>query len=146
MEKFRIAILGAGHIAATMAATVRQMEGAEIYAVASRSLERAEAFARQFGIARAYGSYEEMLSDPKVELVYVATPHSHHAEHAHMCILHGKPALVEKAFTANARQAEEVLQLAAERHVLVTEAIWTRYMPFSKTIVELANSGIMDVR
>lgn len=143
MERFRIAILGAGHIAATMAATVRQMEGAEIYAVASRSLERAEAFARQFGIARAYGSYEEMLSDPKVELVYVATPHSHHAEHARMCILHGKPALVEKAFTANARQAEEVLQLAAERHVLVTEAIWTRYMPFSKTIVELANSGII---
>ena len=143
MEKFRIAILGAGHIAATMAATVRQMEGAEIYAVASRSLERAEAFARQFGIARAYGSYEEMLSDPKVELVYVATPHSHHAEHARMCILHGKPALVEKAFTANARQAEEVLQLAAERHVLVTEAIWTRYMPFSKTIVELANNGII---
>ena len=143
MEKFRIAILGAGHIAATMAATVRQMEGAEIYAVASRSLERAEAFARQFGIARAYGSYEEMLSDPKVELVYVATPHSHHAEHARMCILHGKPTLVEKAFTANARQAEEVLQLAAERHVLVTEAIWTRYMPFSKTIVELANSGII---
>lgn len=143
MEKFRVAILGAGNIAATMAATVQQMEDAEICAVASRSLPKAQAFARQFEIEKAYGSYEEMLADPTVDLVYVATPHSHHAAHTRMCIEHGKPALVEKAFTANACQAEEVLRLAEERHVLVTEAIWTRYMPFSETITSLVNSGII---
>ena len=74
----KIGILGAGSIADVVTATLVQMEELECYAVASRSLEKAEAFAKKFGISQAYGSYEEMLSDPQVELVYVATPHSHH--------------------------------------------------------------------
>ena len=122
----KIGLLGAGDIAAVMARTVAGMTGMENYAVASRDLAKAEAFAAAHGVEKAYGSYEEMLCDPQLDLVYVATPHSHHFEHAKMCIEHKKAALVEKSFTVNAAQARELLALAEDNNVLVTEAIWTR--------------------
>lgn len=134
MKKYKIGILGAGSIARAMAWTAGQMENTVAYAVASRSLEKARAFAENHNVERAYGSYEEMLDDPEVDLVYIATPHSHHYEHARMCIERGKPVLCEKAFTANLRQAEALLRLAHERKVFITEAIWTRYMPFTKRL------------
>lgn len=140
-----IAILGAGSIARTMARTLRMMkargDAVELYAVASRSLERAQAFAREEGFACAYGSYEELVQDPAVELVYIATPHSHHAAQMELCIDHGKHVLCEKSFTANAAQAEAVLQRARQKGVLVTEAIWTRYMPMRSILSELIASG-----
>lgn len=142
-----IAILGAGSIARNMAKTLRGMkargQNVELYAIAARDLARAQAFKEEEGFVKAYGSYEEMLSDAAVELVYVATPHSHHAEHMKLCIAHGKPVLCEKAFTGNARQAEEVLNLAREKGVFVAEAIWTRYMPSRKIINELLESGLI---
>lgn len=141
MESFRIGILGAGRIAAKMAATLRDMPGVEPYAVAARDAVRAEAFAARWGCRRAYGSYQELADDPRVQLVYVATPYSHHYAQARMCLLHGKPVLCEKTFTVNARQAEALLNLARERKVFIAEALWTRYMPFSRTIVELACGG-----
>ena len=123
----RIAILGCGSIARTMAATLRRMrDGGEavcLYAAASRNLETAKAFAAREGFEAAYGSYEEMVRDPNVDLVYVASPHSHHAEHMKMCIDHGRPVLCEKAFTGNARQAREMIALAEEKKVFLTEAI-----------------------
>ena len=146
-----IAILGPGSIARSMAKTLRGMkaQGAPIrlYAAASRDLARAQAFCEQEGFEVAYGSYEEMVKDPNVDLVYVASPHSHHAEHMKLCIEHGKAVLCEKAFTANAKQAREVLALAKEKNVLVTEAIWTRYMP-SLTIMKdiIASGAIGDVK
>lgn len=91
MKKMRIGILGAGNIAQTMAKTLKTMRGVEAYAVAARDQERAKGFAERFGIKKAYGSYEEMLADDKVELVYIATPHSHHYEHARLCIDYAKP-------------------------------------------------------
>ena len=141
MKTYKVGILGAGSIAHAMATTLERMEGAEPYAVASRSYDKACGFAGQHNIARAYGSYEEMLDDPEVDLVYVATPHSHHYLHAHMCIEHGKPVLCEKAFTANLRQAEALLKFAHEKKVFITEAIWTRYMPFTKIINAMVNDG-----
>ncbi|MGN0779441.1 MAG: Gfo/Idh/MocA family protein [Aristaeellaceae bacterium] len=141
----KIAILGAGSIAGVMARTLQGMQAkgrpVALYAVASRSLDKAEAFAKQWGFEKAYGSYEDMLNDPAVELVYVATPHSHHAAHTRLCIDHGKAALVEKAFTGNARQARETLAYAEEKGVLVTEAIWTRYMPVRRMVDELLAQG-----
>lgn len=141
----KVAILGAGSIARSMCATIRGMRDAgrpvELYAVGSRDLEKAIRFAREQGVRRAYGSYEELLSDPAVELVYVASPHSHHYEHMKMCIAHGKPILCEKSFTANAAQAEEVLALAREKGVYVAEAIWTRYMPARRIIDDLIAGG-----
>ena len=112
MKKWKMAILGTGTIAGTMARTIAEMENVERYAVASRSMEKAERFAQEHGFAKAYGSYEELARDEEVELVYIATPHSEHFENARLCILNKKPVLCEKAFTANAKQAEELLMLA----------------------------------
>lgn len=138
-----IAILGAGGIAKTMATTLQPLKGAECYAVAARDLKRAQVFADKYGFKKAYGSYTEMLADENVELVYIATPHSHHYEHVKLCLEHGKHVLCEKAFTANAKQAEEVLRMAEERGLLLTEAIWTRYMPMRQTINDIIKSGII---
>lgn len=128
-----IGILGAGNIAGSMARTICGMAAqgrpVTLYAVASRSQEKADAFAKAYGIPRAYGSYAAMLSDPLVELVYIATPHSHHAEQIRQCVAAGKSVLCEKSFTANAKQAEDVLREAETAGVYVAEAIWTRYMP-----------------
>ena len=107
-----IGFIGAGQIANTMAHTMQRMEDVNLYAVAARDLDRAEAFAAQYGFEKAYGSYAQMLLDPNVELVYIATPHSHHAEHMKLCIAHGKHVLCEKAFTLNAAPAREVAALA----------------------------------
>ena len=131
---FRIGIIGAGWIARKMAVAIAPSKEMEIYAISSRSITKAEAFAREFGIPAAYGSYEEMTRYPEVDLVYIATPHSHHFEHTRLSLLKGKPVLCEKAFTANAWQAEELLKLAKEKKLFLTEAIWTRYMPLSRTI------------
>lgn len=137
----KFAIFGPGKIAQCMAAAVTPLEEVERYAVASRDLTRAQEFASEWGFEKAYGSYEEMLADPEVELIYVATPHSHHYEHAKMCLNAGKNVLLEKAFTVNAKQAEELIALAKEKNVLLAEAIWTRYMPSRKMIDDLIDSG-----
>lgn len=142
-QKLKVGILGAGHIAQKMATTLMGMKEAELYAVAARELSRAEQFANEFHAQKAYGNYEALADDPDIDLIYIATPHSHHFEPARMCLLKGKPVLCEKAFTANAREAEELIRIAQEKQVFLAEAIWTRYMPFSRTIRELTESGII---
>ena len=137
----KIGILGTGHIAHKMASTIAQMDGYENYAVASRSQDKACQFAAQYQIPHAYGSYEALAADPEVELIYIATPHSSHYDNARLCVLHDKPVLCEKAFTANALEAERLLVLAKERGVFITEAIWTRYMPLMLKVVQLVNEG-----
>lgn len=139
----RLAIMGAGGIASCMANTVNGMKDVELYAVASRSIEKAESFAAKYGAQRAYGSYEELAGDSAVDLVYIATPHSEHYENARLCILHGRPVLCEKAFTANALQAAKLLALAEEKKVFITEAIWPRYMPMLSVIKDTVDSGII---
>jgi predicted dehydrogenase len=141
--EMRIAILGAGNIGGTMARTINGMKNVQCYAVASRDLRKAEEFAKNYGVEKAYGSYEEMLMDPLVELVYVATPHSHHYEHMKLCITHKKPILCEKAFTANATQAQEVFELAKKEQVFVTEAMWTRFVPMRKILDGILASDII---
>lgn len=133
----KFAILAPGGIAHSMAKAVSQIDKIERYAVASRDLKRAEKFAQQWGFEKAYGSYEEMVQDPQVEFVYVASPHSHHYEHAKLCLTHDKHVLVEKAFTVNARQARELIQLSEEKGLLLAEAIWTRYMPSRRMIDDI---------
>lgn len=139
----KFAILAPGKIAHAMAKTVSRLEEVECYAVASRSYERAKEFAEQWNFQKAYGSYEELAKDPEVELIYVASPHSHHYEHAKLCMENGKSVLVEKAFTVNAAQAEELVALSKEKGVLLAEAIWTRYMPSRKMIDDLLETGII---
>ncbi len=139
----KVAVLGAGGIAGVVSRTLAQMKDVECYAVASRSLEKAEKFAKEYGFAKAYGSYEEVLKDEAVELVYIATPHSHHYACMKQCILAHKPVICEKAFTMNAAQAKEIRDLAAKEKVYVTEAIWPRYMPSRAMIDETLKSGII---
>lgn len=143
MRRMNVGIIGAGNIAGVMAKTLKGMKHVNRYAVAARDLERAEAFAKEYGMKKAYGSYEELVQDDKVDLVYISTPHSHHFEHAMLCIDHGKPVLCEKAFCANAAQAEELFRYAREKGVFITEAIWTRYMPFLKTMRDVIESGVI---
>lgn len=141
MEKFKVGIIGAGHIAEKMAYTLVKMDSAQAYAIASRSLEKAQKFAREHGVSKAYGSYEELAEDPQVQLIYVATPHSLHFQHVKMCLEKGKPVLCEKSFMLDRKQAEEVVAISREKGVFLAEAIWTRYMPFRKTVKDLIDSG-----
>lgn len=140
-----IGILGAGHIAATMAETIQKMhlqgEDVDLYAVASRDIDKARAFAARFQIHKAYAGYANMLEDSGLDLVYIATPHSHHYEHMLLCLKFGKAILCEKAFTANADQARRILTLSKLKDIPVTEAIWTRYMPFNQTIKKIIEEG-----
>ncbi len=142
-----IAILGAGNIAGTMARTLNGMEekGTQFccYAVAARDFARAKEFAARYGFEKAYGSYEEMLADDKVDFVYIATPHGYHYEHIKLCLEYGKHVLCEKAFTLNAAQAREVFAIAEAKGLLLTEAIWPRYQPMRKILDELLASGVI---
>ncbi len=143
----KIGILGAGRIAVTLAETMNKMPEVECYGVASRDLEKAKVFAKEHGFQHAFGSYEGMLADEEVELIYIATPHSHHYRHMKMCLDAGKHILCEKSFTVNEKQAEEIFRIAKEKKLLVTEAIWTRYMPSRKIINDLLDEKVVgDVR
>ena len=137
----RVGIIGTGWIAEKAAITLNGLPECEAYAVGSRSIDKAEAFAAKWGIAKAYGSYAELIADADVDLVYVGTPHSHHYDVARQALLADKPCLVEKAFMANRREAAEILQLAHERQVFIAEAIWTRYQPAVGIIRNLIGSG-----
>ena len=138
----RVGIIGAGWIAEKAAITLNGLADCEAYAIASRSKEKAEAFAEKWKMRKAYGSYSELIADPSVDLVYVATPHSHHYDVTREALMAGKPCLVEKAFMANYRQAKEIVTLARERKVFLAEAIWTRYQPVVTMMRELIGSRI----
>ena len=138
----KVGIIGAGWIAEKAAITLNGMSDCEAYAIGSRSIEKAQAFAKEWNIPKAYGSYTELIADPDVDLVYIATPHSHHYDVTKAAIEAGKPCLVEKAFMANARQTKEILDLAHERRVFLAEAIWTRYQP----VVGIVRKLIADDR
>ena len=140
--QMRVGIIGAGWIAEKAAITLNGLTDCEAYAIASRTKEKAEAFAEKWKMRKAYGSYSELIADPSVDLVYVATPHSHHYDVTREALLAGKPCLVEKAFMANLRQAKEIVELARERRVFLAEAIWTRYQPVVKMMRELIGSRI----
>lgn len=140
-DKFRMAVMGTGSIASQMAEAISGLDEVEAYAVASRSADKAQEFAKKWGFTKYYGSYEAMVRDADIDLIYVATPHAMHYENARLCIEHGKNVLVEKAFTVNAGQAEELIALAHEKGVFITEAIWTRYMPGVRLIENMLANG-----
>ncbi|MBR5520454.1 MAG: Gfo/Idh/MocA family oxidoreductase [Oscillospiraceae bacterium] len=139
----KIGVLGTGKIVHVITKTLKGMDSMECYAIASRTKERGETAAKEFGFQVGYGSYEELVADPNVELVYIATPHSRHFEDMKLCIAAGKPVLCEKAFTLNAAQAAEIQAMAKDAGVYVAEAIWTRYQPSRQLINEVIDSGII---
>ncbi len=137
----RVGIVGAGWIAEKAAITLNGLDVCECHAIASRSGEKARAFARKWNIPKAYGSYRELYADPDIDLVYVATPHSHHYEVTRDALMSDKPCLVEKAFMANYAQAAEMVELARKRRLFLGEAIWTRYQPVVKMVRDLLSEG-----
>lgn len=137
----RVGIIGAGWIAEKAAITLNGLKECQSYAIASRSIDKAQAFAEKWEFEKAYGSYGELIADKDVDLIYVATPHSHHYDVTMEAIMAGKPCLVEKAFMANLNQAESIIDLARERKVYVAEAIWTRYQPAVRIVRDLIGSG-----
>lgn len=133
-------ILATGGIAQQFARDLT-LHGHRIAAVGSRSLSNAQRFADNFDIPNAHGSYEELVADPQVDVVYVATPHTFHADQAISALDHDKHALVEKSFTLDAVQARTVVDRARERQRLVVEAMWTRFLPHMAFVREAVTSG-----
>ncbi len=129
MRNYRWAILGAGHIAEKFSESLKVCQQAELYAVASRSLDKAENFRKDFGFKKAYGSYEEMLADPSVDIVYIATPNNLHFEHTMMSLNAGKAVLCEKPFGLNKSQADQMIRIAQEKKLFLMEALWSRFLP-----------------
>ena len=130
MEKtYNWAIIGAGHIAHKFAEGLKIASNAQCYAIAARSLERAEAFREQHGFEKAYDSYEEMVKDPNVDAVYISTTNNFHFEHTILCLEAGKPVLCEKPFASNLEQVEKMIAKAREKNVFLMEALWSRFIP-----------------
>lgn len=143
---FNVAILGAGNIAKSMATALQAISDQVcMYAVASRSIKKAQKFQEEWGFEKAYGNYEELAKDNAVDLVYIATPHSEHATNAKLCMKYGRNCLVEKAFCANAKEAEEIIELAREKKLYLAEAMWTRYIPARRRIEELIEKYVGDI-
>lgn len=140
-------IAGPGGISSSFAKDLAGLSDAKLVAVGSRSAERAQKFASEFGAARAYGSYEELANDPEVEIVYVGTLHPAHKENALAFLRAGKAVLCEKPFTMNAAEAEEIIACAKEHKVFLMEAMWTRYLPAIRKVREWLDEGrIGEVR
>jgi predicted dehydrogenase len=135
------AVLGCGKIAGKFSSDLKRLPNARLYAAASRDPGKAAAFAAQYGYEKAYGSYEDMAADPQVDVVYIATPHSHHRDHAILCMEHGKHVLVEKAFALTAVQAREMAECARRNGVFLMEAFWTRFQPGFRKAMEVLHSG-----
>jgi dihydrodiol dehydrogenase / D-xylose 1-dehydrogenase (NADP) len=139
-ETYRWGIMGAGIIACKLADALRQNNRSELYFVGSKSRERAQFFAREMAVPR-WGSYEELISDPLVDIIYVATTHNFHHANAKMALEAGKHLLVEKPFTVNAREADDLVKIASRKGLFLMEAIWTRFLPSWKSIRELLSEG-----
>jgi predicted dehydrogenase len=139
----RWGIVAPGWIAEQFTDTVHRSTRSRVVAVGSRSLERAQRFAATYGVDRAYASYDQLVSDPEIDAVYVASPHSHHHEHALLALSAGKPTLVEKAFTQNAEQAGEIVESARARGLLLMEAMWTRFLPHLDVARQLLADGVL---
>ena len=139
----RWGIVGTGKIAKVFAEGVARISEGEVVAVGSRTADSARAFADAFGVARAYGSYEELCHDDTVDAVYVATPHPMHFENASMALRAGKHLLVEKAFTMTAQEARDLVELARAEERFMMEAMWTRFLPHVVKIRELLAQGAL---
>ena len=129
MSEIRWGILGPGRIAESVIGDFRHVPDATPVAVGSRSLERAQAFADKHGLARAYGSYDELINDDEVDALYIATPHPQHRDPALAAIKAGKAVLIEKTFAATVAGAEEIVQAARNNQIFAMEAMWTRFQP-----------------
>ena len=140
-KTYKWGILGAARIANKFAEGLKVLPNAERYAIAARSRERAEAFKENHGFAKAFGSYEEMLADPELDVVYIATTNNLHFEHTMMCLEAGKAVLCEKPFASNLSQVEQMVNKSREKNVFLMEALWSRFIPSMIQFKEQVENG-----
>ena len=140
-KKYKWGILAPGKMSAKFAIGLKLLENVELYAVGSRDLKRAKQFADELGFKKSYGSYEELVMDPDLEIVYIASPHSHHYEHTMLCLKNKKAVICEKAFALNSREVEEMINEAAKQKVFLMEALWPPFQPIYRKTKELLNEG-----
>lgn len=140
-KTYNWAILGCGKIARKFANDLKLLPNARLYAAASRSIETAQAFAAETGFEKAYGTYEEMVNDPAVDVVYIASPHSHHCEHALLCLNHRKAVLCEKALAINSAEVGLMIDAARRNNTFLMEAFWTMFQPSFHKAMEIIRSG-----
>ena len=141
MKTIRFGIIGAGNIANKFCGAAKLAEGADVIAVASKSMERAQAFAERNGIPQAFDSYEEMLKTADIDAVYIATTHNFHMDNIRLCFDYGKHVLCEKAMVLTADDAREVFRLAKEKNLFCMEAMWTNFLPQVQKAKEWITSG-----
>lgn len=140
-QKVRWGILATGDIAHQFAQSLALLDDAELVAVGSRREASARAFAEQYQIPNAHGSYQALVDDPQVEVVYVSTPHNYHRDNVRLALEAGKAVLCEKPLTVNAREASEIIDLARSRKLFLMEAMWTRFLPLTVKLRELVSGG-----
>lgn len=143
MQSFNWGVIGPGNIANTFAKAIASSKKGKILAVASRSEERAIDFANTYKIEKIYSDYGQMLADPEIDIIYIATPHNFHYQQAKMCLEAGKHVLVEKPCTVNAQQMQTLADLAQSKNLLLQEALWSRFMPCLSQLRQLLNEGII---
>ncbi|HEX3019152.1 MAG TPA: Gfo/Idh/MocA family oxidoreductase [Chitinispirillaceae bacterium] len=147
MRIYNWGILGPGRIAAKFASDLQLLPNARLHAVASKSSQRAETFAQQFGIKKTYCSYDALAADPDIDIVYIATLHTGHYHDSLLCLNHEKHVLCEKPIAINNAQFEKMVSLASQKKVFFMEALWTRFIPSFMKCIELLESGeIGDLR
>jgi dihydrodiol dehydrogenase / D-xylose 1-dehydrogenase (NADP) len=146
-DKFSWGVLGAGNIAQRFTTDLRHLPDAQLLAVGSRSLDKAQSFARRQGGQRAYGGYDELLRDKDIDAVYVATPHNFHREHVLMALEHGKAVLCEKPMEINAARVRDMVEAARARDLFLMEAMWTRFLPVISGVRQWIKLGLIgDIR
>jgi predicted dehydrogenase len=137
MKTYYWGILGAGRIADKFCEALNFTEGAAVYAVASRNAENAQAFASKHKATVCYNNYTDLVNDPNVDVVYIATPHAFHYEHTMLCLQHNKAVLCEKPLSLNSIQSTEMTAVATKQQLFLMEGLWTRFMPFTEKILTL---------
>ncbi len=140
-QTIRWGILGTGWIANEFAQGLAQLPDADLVAVGSRTRESAQRFAEQYGIPNRHASYQALVNDAEVDVIYVATPNPLHREHVLLCLASGKPVLCEKPFALNAREAEAMVQVAREKKLFLMEAMWSRFFPLMAKVRSLLADG-----
>lgn len=143
MKKINWGIIGCGGIANNFSESLASLEGGELLAVASRTKGKAKTLAEKFGVGTYYNSYEELLEDDRIDVVYVATTHNFHYANVLECLKKGKHVLCEKVFTINAAQARHLQEVAKENNLFLMEAMWTRFLPATRKIMEILASGLI---
>ena len=143
MKKYNWGILGAGKIARKFTNDLKLLPNANLYAVASTSPERAENFKNEFGYEKAYNSYNELVMDKNLDIVYIATTNNLHFENTMLCLEHGKAVLCEKPFASNYQQVKQMTDKAKEKNVFLMEALWSRFIPSMIEFKKQAESGIL---